>query len=362
MSAMPLVPNMPIRSRLQGAALLCLTLMLGVAQAQPAATPRQLIDNLGLDVRHLLQTPDLKRTPEAAERDVAEHIKALIRTTPGHPSLTAIDSRGRTPLMLAAGHGYALIVETLLSDPSVRLTVDVADADGETAWMLASFALPITLPACQPGNLTVERQNLMAPYLRRMTHVARTGFTAVYATVAALEAAGAQRRPDEAKRAWLTRCPNTDTDLHGALAEGELTPALIKAAVTRQNEYARATRAARPKVAQRPPKDMRFIPEGQTRDTFQLVSQLAREPGLCRVLPKPQLQDELAWDGQIVLRAIVSTRGGVVEAVDVERLSINGDRQEAVTHYFRHVVLNALAGYECEGDFVFEQEFHFAVR
>lgn len=352
----------PPRRRARSALLLALALALGAAQAQPAGTPQEIINALGLEQRQLLQTPDLKRTPEDAERDAAERIKALIRTTPGHPSLTAIDSRGRTPLMLAAGHGHALIVEALLSDPGVRLTVDVADADGETAWMLASFALPITLPACQPGNLTVERQNLMAPYLRRMSHVAKTEFAAVYATVAALEAAGAQRRPDEAKRAWLTRCPNTDTDLRRALAEGELTPTLMKTAVTRQNEYARATRAARPKVAQRPPKDMRFIPEVQTRNTFQLVSQLELEPSLCRVLPKPQIQDELAWDGQILLRAIVSTRGGVVEAADVERLSITGEQQEAVTHYFRHVVLNALAGYECEGDFVFEQEFQFVVR
>lgn len=353
---------MPLHPRLRSTALLCLTLMLGAAQAQPAATPRQLIENLGLDVRHLLQAPTPKRTPEDAERDAAEQIKALIRATPGHPSLTAIDSRGRTPLMLAAGHSYALIVEALLSDPSVRLTVDVANADGETAWMLARFALPVTLPACQHGNLTVERQNLMAPYLRRMTHVAKTEFAAVYATIAALEAAGAQRRPDEAKQAWLARCPNTEADLRRALDEGELTLTLLKTAVTRQNEYARATRAARPKVAQRPPQDMRFIPEGQRRNTFQLVSALDADSSLCRVVPKAQLHEELDWDGQILLRAIVSTRGGVVEAVDVERLSITGERQEAVTHYFRHVVLNTLAGYECEGDFVFEQEFQFVVR
>lgn len=363
-ASMPAMSAMtPPRRAARPAPLLALALMLGTAvQAQPAGTPRQIIDALGLEQRQLLHKPDPKRSPEDAERDAAAQIKALIGTSPGHLSLTEADSRGRTPLMLAAGQSYALIVEALLSDPGVRLSMDVADADGETAWMLASFALPMTLPACQPGSLTVERQLQMLPYLRRLAHLAKTKAASVTATIDALEAAGVQPRPDDAKRAWLARCPNAAPDLRRALAEGELMPTLVNTATTRLAEYVRATRDAPRKVPLRPPAGMRFVPDEQRRTAVRLVPQFAAEvPGCPRVV-RPRLDNPLAWKGMLRLKAVVWTRGGVVEAVDVDQVAINGRQDDDITNFFRDVTLRALAGYECEGDFVFEQEFQFEIR
>lgn len=364
---MPQTPPMPAptprRRPVRCTLLLSLALMLGTAtQAQPAGTPRQIIEALGPQQRQLLQKPDPKRSPEDAERDAAAQIKALIDASPGHLSLTAADPRGHTPLMLAAGQSYALIVEALLADPSVRLTMDVANADGETAWMLASFALPMTLPACQPGSLTVERQLQMLPYLRRLAHLAKAKAASVAATIDALEAAGIQPRPDDAKRAWLARCPNAEPDLRRALAEGELMPTLVNTATTRLSEYVRATRDSPRKVPLRPPAGMRFVPEQQRRDAVRLVPQFAAEvPGCPRVV-RPRLDDPLPWKGMMRLKAVVWTRGGVVEAVDVDQVAINGRQDDDITNFFRDVTLRALAGYECEGDFVFEQEFQFDIR
>jgi hypothetical protein len=144
------------------------------AQAQAARTPRQLIEDLDLEVRRIVASSKPDRTPEDAQRAVADEIAALVRSAPGHLSLTDIDERGRTPLMLAARGTYPLVVQALLADPAVKLRVNQPDADGANAWMLANFAPTVTLVACEPGTLTRERYVLLPPYLRRMAHLMKT--------------------------------------------------------------------------------------------------------------------------------------------------------------------------------------------
>jgi len=343
--------------------LLCLPFWLASAHAQPSRTPRQVIDMLGVEIRQILENAKSTRTPEDAERAAAEQISALVRSTPGHLSLTEADKRGRTPLMLAAGHSYALVVQALLDDPSVKLTVDVADADGETAWMVANFVPAMTLPACQPGNLTVERYTLMQPYLRRMSHLVKTKAAAVTATIAALEAAGAQRRPDEGKRAWLARCPNAAPDLRKALAEGDVMPTLVNTAVVRQAEYVKATREGPKRVTLRPPKDMRFVRAAERQHAVRLIPQLQVDHPQCGRMPKPELDhDALSWYGKILFRAVASTRAGVVEVADIDVLAVDGGDATEAADFFGHLVLRTLARYHCEGDFVFEQEFQFFIN
>lgn len=351
------------RRTLSRAAPLTLALLLTAhgALAAPERTPRQLIDHLGVEIRQILEDPKSTRTPDDAERAVAEQITALIGSDEGHLSLTEHAERGGTPLMVAASHGYVQVVRALLAAPGVKLTVDVADAAGETAWTKASFASPITLVACQPGNLTRERHALMVPYVRRMAYLMKTQASAFTETLAALEAAGAQPRDDEALKAWLVKCPNATPELRETLAGRQLTPSLINAAVARQVAFAKASRDAVHSLPARPSKEMRFL-QAPSRQLTAPPSPLLQAHQLnCLRMPKPELPSSIFWTGHVLFKATISTRAGVVEVADFDVLSISGDKKTDAADFFRHMVLQALAGYQCVGDFIFEQTFEIKV-
>ncbi|WP_457426706.1 hypothetical protein [Roseateles sp. P5_E7] len=342
---------------------LALAATLAPVRADTARTPRDLIDRLGVDIRQILEDAKSTRTPEDAERDVAEQITALIRADENHLSLTlaAQGPRGGTPLMVAASMGYVQVVRALLTSPGVKLTVDVADASGETAWMKASFAPAITLAACQPGALTRERFALMPPYLLRMAHLMKTQAAAYVETLAALEAAGAAHRTDQARLAWLTRCPNATAELRQSLTGAELLPTLVNAAVAQQIAFGKASREALSSLPVRPPKDMRFIGM-RTAERATLPSPLQRlHETLCLHMVKPEVPRVIYWRGELLFKATVSTRAGVVETADIDVLESSGDRKNEAADFFRLKILQALAGYQCVGDFVFEQEFRVKV-
>ena len=62
----------------------------------------------------------------------------------------------------------------------------------------------------------------------------------------------------------------------------------------------------------------------------------------------------------MTFKARVATRAGIVEAVDFDLVS-PGTPNPHVVQYFRSAIVQALAGYQCEGDHVFEQVFNFKV-
>jgi len=337
--------------RLPAVLLLLLSALAG-ANAEPARTPRQLIDGLGVEIRQILEAPKPGRTPEDAERAVAEQIAALARSSPGDDALIATDVQGRTPLMLAVSGAYPLVVKALLGDPIVKVRINARDKAGDTAWMVAKLAPAMTLVACQPGALTLERQPLLSPYLRRMATLMDSKKSAVVAIVQMLEDAGAEAAPDAARKAWLARCPNTTPELRKALANGELQHTLINEALDRQLAFNKAYGAGLMTLPQRPPHDMRFI-------------SAAREPGRnsdyhCPRMQPPAIRGALSWSGSVRFNTVFATRAGVVEVVDFTVLS-DGEPPPAVVNHFRSLLVRTLAGYQCEGDHVFEQEFRFKV-
>lgn len=335
------------------AVLLLLLSALGYAHADGSTrTPRQLIDGLGVEIRQLLEAPKPGKTPADAERAVAEQITALARRSPGDDSLIAADAQGRTPLMLAVSGAYPLVVKALLADPIVRVRINAADQAGETAWMVANFAPAMTLVACQPGALTLERHVLLAPYLRRMATLMDSKKSAVVAITQMLEDAGAEAAPDAARKAWLARCPNTAPDLRKALADGELQRTLINDALDRQLSFNKSYGESLMTIPQRPAQDMRFIPPGR---------KLSKAKDLhCPRMRPPAPLGSLNWSGRVLFKAVIATRAGVVEAVDFTVLSGN-ELPTAVVNHFRSTLIRTLAGYQCEGDHVFEQEFQFKV-
>ena len=354
-------------SRLKSSSALLAVLLLCFqpAHAEPLRTPRQVIDKLGVEVRQILADPKSSKTPEDAERAAASQITALIQSAEGHLALTERDSHGRTPLMQAASGGYALVVDALLADPSVKLAINVPDKSGETAWMVANFAPTLTLVACQPGALTRERYVLLPPYLLRMGHLLKTKGAAIGTVIRSLEAAGAEATPDAAKRAWLARCPNTSPELRQALAEGALMQTLVSHAVARQGEFNKAARQSVKSIPAKPLKGTRFLlnEDGGDRREARRAPLLQFHAMHCVKMPKPELPQTIYWRGDIVLKAVVATHAGVVEVADIDVLSISGsDETDEVADFFRSLVLQALGSYACEGENVFEQTFQFKLR
>lgn len=347
---MPLRP--PDRVNLAITLLLALHLGAGLAHTEATSTPRQLIDRLGVDMRQALETRGKK--PEDVERGVAEQISALARRSPGDDSLFDTDEQGRTPLMLAVSGGYLRVVQSLLADPIVRARIDTRNQAGETAWMVANFAPAMTLVACQPGALTLERYPLLPPYLRRMSELMKDSSAAVTGIVKALEAAGATKDPGGAKQAWLARCPHATPQTRERISRSDLLSTLIDEAIGRQMAFNKAHREGLSSLPQRPAIGMTFIAAhaAQVR-TAKDVACEQRQP--------PVLRGAIGWSGSILLNARISTRAGVVEAVDFKVLS--PDSPDAiVVDYFQTALVRALADYQCEGDHVFEQEFNFKVE
>lgn len=342
-------------------ALLALLLGVELAQAQPALSPRELIDALGVQIRQILEDPKRSKTwqdIERAEQAVALQISSLARSAPGDDALIDADAQGRTPLMLAASGGYRLVVAALLADPIVRVRINAADKAGETAWMVASFAPALTLVACQPGTLTLERFPLLPPYLRRMSILLGVKDAAATATAAAivrsLEQAGAAPDPQAARQAWLARCPNTSPELRQALTQGPLLTTLVDHALAQQARFSRAYREGAASIPQKPPGDMRFI------NAAPAMIESARQLK-CTGRVVPALRGALPWQGKLLFKVTAATRAGVVEVADLELLP-GGEPSPQVADYFRSLILQALAGYRCEGDHVFTQEFSFKVE
>lgn len=340
--------------------LLALTLPLP-GHADMPRSPQQLIDRLGVDIRQALENPKSGVTPAAAEQAVADQISALVQSGEAQLLLTEAGRSGRTPLMGAVSGGYPLVVKALLADPGVRLQVNVRDAAGHTAAMLAHFAPTLTLVSCEPGTLTLERAQLLPPYLRRMSSLLQTDAASLVSIRQQLEAAGADMDPELMKRAWLARCPNTTPELRQALETGELMSTVINDAIARQLAFNKLAQDSTARVPSKPPKGMQFVHAERNRPGDTAAPLLLPLSAMtCVRMPKPELGGALPWSGSTVLKAVVSTRAGVVEAVDLTL--IEGDARSPATEYFSRLILRALAGYQCEGDKIFEREFQFVVH
>jgi hypothetical protein len=354
--------RMPFRFLHLGTSLLLALAALEPVHAQQAATPRQLIENLDLEVRRLLHETKPARSPEQAEEAVAEAIAALVARSPGHLSLTDADERGHTPLMLAARGPYPRVVQALLADPSVKLRVNQPDAAGATAWMLASFAPALTLPACEPAALTRERYPLLPPYLRRMASLLQTQAAPVSEVVNLLQQAGADLDAEAAKRVWLAQCPNATPALREALAGGNLLRTLVSESTRAVRDFNETARKDVNLLPGKPPADMKFV-QGDRDRHGQPLPALDIEKMTCDRMPKPEMKGTIPWSGSYVVRLFARTRAGVIEAVDFELQTRMRSQHEArIAAYFNSLILSALSGYECKGDRAFEQTFEFSIR
>lgn len=347
--------------RLLAALLPCLLAPCIALAADDALTAQQWIDRLGPMVRQALEEPSPGQSPEEIERTVARQIDNLNSSPAGQATLVATDDMGRTPLMSAVSGGYLPVVKALLASPAVRATLDQANERGETAWMVANFALPLTLVACQPGALTLDRYPLLRPYLRRMSALLKAERSVTVSIIQALEAAGAQPAPEAARLTWLARCPNATPQLRSALAEGTLPSVLVKEALAQQLAFNKAFKQGDADIPERPPQNMRFVP-------LRPAAQGGLEPAgvdttgvHCSKVVPPRLPGSLDWTGSLQLHARIATHAGVVEVADFT-LNADGDVPPYVVDFFRRTIIQSLATYQCEGDHVIERDFVFQVH
>ena len=141
-----------------------------------------------------------------------------------------------------------------------------------------------------------------------------------------------------------------------ALATGPLLSTLINESISRQTQFNTARWHGLSTVPQKPPEGMRFIQDGPGQPTPRNAKDMT-----CARRAPPVLRGALDWTGSLLFRLKAATRAGVVETVDLQ-VSSSTERDPRVVDYFRGVILQAVAAYQCEGDHVFEQEFQLKVE
>ena len=77
---------------------------------------------------------------------------------------------------------------------------------------------------------------------------------------------------------------------------------------------------------------------------------------VCTVMPKPELP-ALNWSGEAVLQVLATVRGGRVVGSDFR--VAQGALDSKTKRSLQRSVESALAGYQCQGDAVFQQDFAF---
>ncbi len=84
--------------------------------------------------------------------------------------------------------------------------------------------------------------------------------------------------------------------------------------------------------------------------------QVQRPGAVCATMPRPDLP-ALNWSGEAVLHALATVRGGRVVASEIR--VAQGALDSRTRRALQHSVEAALAGYQCAGNAMFEQDFAF---
>lgn len=331
--------------------LIALGLAAGSALAQPS--PTQLIRELGAQTR--AAADGRVDHAQAAEAAAAAQVRTLVEQNPGHAALTEPDANGATPLMQAAVNGYAEVVDALLADAGVRAGIDRLDRQGASAWMLSQFARPLTLLSCHPQAATRERALLWLPLQRRAAYFVHGQTTAFERIGTALVKAGARADVAAAKAAWLARCPGHDAATAARIAQADnLLVPLLRDSESRLSAFLQALRAnelptllntASPIVA-RPPKPAN-------------AAASPKAGMICTKMERPQAPP-INWRGEVTLQLTAEVHAGLPAVAQIRVIDGHLDpRTEAVMHT---MLLQALSGYDCPGDHLFDQEFRFKVQ
>lgn len=331
---------------------------------RPLETPTGWIEGLQVAQRQLLDRDAPKEELAAAEARVAKKLAELIAREPGHWSLTERDAAGNTPLTLAVSGAHLHVVKALLTDSSVVLRINEPLPNGATPWVLASIAPRVSLPACQPAMLTVERTPLLRPYWKQMKALLADPDKPINGTLTALLEAGAAPDPERARTFWKLRCPSAWPATQAAVELADaILPAVVNQSVEAINGFTRQIASDRMAVVAEPPLGTVFrFPNFQ----FSAKAGPSLEPPpesvrtACPIKPAPQLLGAINWSGTLTLNAIVQVESGVITGLDLTAVPSTVDRN--VKRYFSTLVIDAYSRYVCGGQLAFSQEFKFKIE
>lgn len=332
---------------------------------QPADTPTGWIEALEVEQRQMLDRSAPREAIAAAEGRVVQKLTELIAREPGHWSLTERDSAGNTPLTLAVTGAHLHVVKTLLTDPGVAIRINEPLPNGATPWVLASIAPRASLPACQPGLLTVERTPLLRPYWKQMNSLLGDPDKPLSSTLISLAEAGATPDPVRARQFWRLRCPMALPAVQAALElDDDILLAVVKQSIEAVKEFSRQVTSDRMSLAAEPKAGTVF---GFPNFQYTALNGPSADPELeatsgrtiCPIKPVPVLQGSLNWRGELAFKAIVQVEAGVITGVDLKTRQNNADR--AIKNYFSALLIDALSRYVCGGQVAFSQEFVFRV-
>ncbi|RZJ09537.1 MAG: hypothetical protein EOP39_11160 [Rubrivivax sp.] len=113
-------------------------------------------------------------------------------------------------------------------------------------------------------------------------------------------------------------------------------------------------------VAQHPPTNTGTVGGG----TQVAVNSVKSDPvirnvgAVCSVMPQPEIP-ALNWTGEAVLQVLATVRGGRVVGSDVRVM--HGALDGKTRRSLQRSVESALAGYQCQGDAMFQQDFAFRI-
>ncbi|MDR7334291.1 hypothetical protein [Roseateles asaccharophilus] len=87
-----------------------------------------------------------------------------------------------------------------------------------------------------------------------------------------------------------------------------------------------------------------------------VVPQISTAGAVCSVMPRPEVP-AVNWSGEAVLQVLATVKGGRVVGQDVRVLQ--GAMDGKTRRSLQRSVESALAGYQCQGDATFQQDFAF---
>lgn len=113
-----------------------------------------------------------------AEAQSADRMADLAKSNPA--ALLASTPEGVTPLMLAAYHGHAHLVEVMLQDPAVRERADTTSALGATAADLAILAYKQSETHCRPLQKTTVSEEFIPSMVTASYYRSRNPYARIF--------------------------------------------------------------------------------------------------------------------------------------------------------------------------------------
>lgn len=177
-------------------------LAFGAQAAEQALTPDVIIAQLRGRITTIGEGKAQPEDFQAATNIAITDMNAFIAKGENLDLLTVKDKWGKTPLNISAYYGFSEVVEILLAQPSVKVSVNEPDDSDITPWTYATFAVRQSAFACNP-------KLFISPFSWATLHKALPYYNIrnPYPKVRALlEQAGATPDMDKAKQKWTSIC------------------------------------------------------------------------------------------------------------------------------------------------------------